>query len=251
MRKTILNLLLPLAVVVTLGSCNKDDENLNSGESQITLKGTAQQATGGSANARVAVGAFTVTHFQVGVQNFDMYYAASSDIRAGVDINSLTLRSTASAGLTTAASQPKTNILVQEGNYQTTVIGDGLTPNGNYKEVTFTLFKNNSASTESFARGKSLYILGNISGKPVRIWMTAEEPIRAQAASTNGYEVNTQSDLFVRFNLNSLFANMNLATALDTNGDGMIDIGPNNVDGNAALHAKIKSNLNSSVEFVK
>lgn len=251
MKKTILNLLMPLAIVVALGSCNKDDENLNPGESQITLKGTAETTAGASANARVSVGAFSVTHFQVGVQSFDMYYAATTDLKAGVDISSLTLRSTASAGLTTAASQPKTNILIQDGSYVTTVIGEGLTPNGNYSEVTFKLFQNNSASAESFARGKSLYILGNVNGKPVRVWMVAEESIRAQAASTNGYEVKSQSDLFIKFNLNSLFANMNLATALDTNGDGIIDIGPNNVDGNGALHTKIRSNLNSSVEFMK
>jgi len=250
MKKTILNLLLPLAIVVTLGSC-KDDENLTPGESQITLKGTAQQAAGGSANARVSVGAFNVNHFQVGVQSLDMYYAASTDIRAGVDISAVTLRSSANTGLSTSASQPKTNILIQEGNYQPTVIGEGLAPHGNYKEVTFTLFRNNSATADSFAKGKSLYIVGNVNGKTVRIWMTAEEPIRAQAAPTNGYEVNSQSDLFIRFNLNNLFANMNLATALDTNGDGIIDIGPNNVDGNGQLHTRIKSNLNSSVEFAK
>jgi len=251
MKKTILNLLMPLAIVVTLGSCNNDDDNLKAGESRITLKGTAQQGQSGSANARVSVGAYTITHFQVGVQNLDMSYAAAADIRAGASISGVTLRSNATAELGTAISQPKTNIFINEGNFLTTVLGEGSTPNGNYTEVTFRLFPNNTAPTDSFARGKSLYILGNVNGKPSRIWLTAEEPIRAMASATNGYEVNSASDLMLRFNLNNLFAGMNLATAVDTNGDGIIDIGPNNVDGNGLLHTRIRSNLNSAVEFGK
>jgi len=251
MRKTILNLLLPLAIVVTLGSCNNDDENLKAGESKITLIGTAQQSQGGSANAKVSVGAFTVTHFEVGVQNLDMSYAAASDIRVAGSIAGITLKSNATAELGTATSKPKTNVFVQEGDYKTTILGEGSTPNGNYTEVTFKLFPNNTSSSDSFAKGKSLYILGNVNGKPARIWMTAEESVRATSTATNGYEINAATDLRLRFNLNSLFANMNLATALDTNQDGIIDIGPNNVDGNGALHTKIKANLDSAVEFGK
>ena len=242
---------MPLSIVVTLASCNNEDENLASGESKITLRGTAQQPNTNGADARITVGAFTVTHFEVGLQDFDMYYAASADIRAGVDISGITLRSSANTGLSTAASQPKTNILIQQGNHQSTVIGEGLSPHGYYQEVTLKLFQNNSAVQDSFAKGKSLYILGNINGKTVRIWMTAEESLRVEAAGTNGYEINSDTELVLWFNLNSLFSNMNLATALDTNGDGMVDIGPNNVDGNGALHTKIKANLESSIELVK
>lgn len=251
MKKTILNLLLPLAIVVTLGSCNNDDDNLTPGESQITLKGTAHQGSSGSANARVSVGGYSITHFQVGIQNLDMSYAAAADIKAGVNIGNLTLKSNANAGLGTAASQPKTHNFILDSKQEASVIGEGLTPNGNYTEVTFRLFKNNTAAADNFLNGKSLYIMGSVNAKPVRVWMTAEEPIRATAAAANGYEINTNADLMIRFNLNSLFANMNLATAIDGNNDGIIDIGPNNVDGNGLLHTKIKSNLNSSVEFVK
>jgi hypothetical protein len=196
-------------------------------------------------------GAFTVTHFQVGVQKLDMSYAAASDIRAGATLAGVTIRSNASAELGTAVSQPKTNVFIHEGNYQTTVLGEGATPNGNYTEVTFSLFQNNTAPADSFAKGKSLYIVGNVNGKTARIWMVAEEPVRVTSTAPNGYEINSATDLMLRFNLNSLFANMNLATALDGNQDGVIDIGPNNVDGNGALHAKIRANLNSAVEFGK
>lgn len=242
---------MPLAIVVSLGSCNNDDENLIPGESKITLKGSAEQTISGSADAKVIVGAFTLTRFEVGIQNLDMSYAAAADIKAGVNIGGLTIRSNANAELGTSASKPKTHVFINDGNYQTTVIGEGSTPNGNYTEITFKLSQNNSASADSFAKGKSLYILGNVNNKTAMIWITAEEPIRATSSNTNGYEISAASDLMLRFNLNKLFANMNLATALDANNDGFIVIGPNNVDGNGALYAKIVSNLNSAVEFGK
>jgi len=251
MRKKILYLLMPLAIVATLGSCNNDDENLKSGESKITLKSTAQQNPSAGADAKVSVGAFTVTHFEVGVQNLDMSYAAAADIRVAGSIAGITLKSNATAELGSSTSKPKTNILVHDGKYETTVIGEGSTPNGNYTEVTFKLFPNDTAPSDSFAKGKSLYIVGNVNGKTIRIWMTAEEPIRATSSAANGYEINAATDLMIRFNLNSLFANMNLATAVDGNLDAIIDIGPNNVDGNGALHTKIKANLDSAVEFGK
>lgn len=251
MRTTILNLMVPLALVLSLASCNNDDDNIKEGESRITIKSTAQITQTTSENSRVVVGAFSIRNFQVGIQNFDMSYAASSDIKAGVNIGNLQLKSNATTEVGTSASQPKTSILINEGVYQTAVIGEGSTPNGNYTEITFKLHQNQTAGTDSFVKGKSLYIIGEVSGKPARIFMTGEEPIRATASATNGYEINGNTDLLVRFNLNNLFANMNLATATDGNGDGIIDIGPNNVDNNSALFTKIRANLNSSVEFVK
>ena len=251
MNKKILNLIMPLALVLTFAACNNDDENLKEGESKVTLKSTAQSSQSTSENAKVEVGAFTIRIFQVGVQSIDMSYAAASDIKAGVSIGNTVLKSNASAELGTSATLPKTNNLIIDGKHQSTVLGEGTTPNGNYSEITFKLFQNSTAASDSFAKGKSLYVIGEVNGKTTRVWLTAEESIRATASSPEGHIIEGNTDLFVRFNLNNLFANMNLATAVDGNADGIIDIGPNNVDGNGALHTKVKANLNSAVEFVK
>jgi len=231
-----------------MGACNYGDNTLPERESRVTLYGTAQ-TPGADATGSVRVGQLVINNFQVGTQEIDMSFASSTEFGIGSNINNVNIRSNEEAELATDASQPQTNILISSGSHRTAVIGKGNTPNGNYTEITFKLYQNRSASSSSFARDKSFYILGTFGGKPVRMWLTNEENIRATADTPNGYEITSNSDLILRFNLEKLLQNIDLADANDRNRDGFIDIGPNNVDGNADLYTNFRSNALNSVEF--
>ncbi|KEO73196.1 hypothetical protein [Anditalea andensis] len=250
MTKLILNIISSFALIILLGSCNQEEENPSSGESMVTVKGSAHKDAGNPNNGRIMVGEFNVSHFQVGIQKFEMNYAVAADLRAGVDIGNIPLRSNMNSDLGSMILQPKTHMLIQEGNYQTTLIGEGLTPSGNYSKITFQLFKHQADPEDNFVHGKSLYILGGINGNLVRIWLTDEIHLEVSAEETNGLLINETSEILVRFNINLLLAHIDLSTANDNNNDGIIDIGPGNVDGNATIYTQIKTNLNSAVQFV-
>jgi len=231
-----------------IGACNYGDNMLPERESRVTLYGTAKAFEADATNS-VRIGQFNINNFQVGTQDIDMSFASSTEFGIGSNINNANIRSNEDAELAVDASQPQTNILISSGGHRTAVIGEGNTPNGNYTEITFKLYQNKSASSTSFARDKSLYLLGTFGGKPVRMWLTTEETIRATADTPNGYEITLNSDLLLRFDLEKLLENINIADAKDGNRDGFIDIGPNNVDGNNELYTYLRSNVSGAVEF--
>lgn len=240
--------MITLIILGSVGACNYGDNTLQERSSRVTLYGTATSSSPTDTNS-TRVGSFIISNFQVGTQDIDMSYVSSTEFGLGSNINTANIRSNEETELATSASTPQNNILISSGDHRTAVIGEGSTPNGNYTEITFKLFQNRTASSGSFARDKSLYILGMISGKPVRLWLTTEDTIRATADVPNGYEIHANTDLLIRFNLNKLLDNINLGTAKDRNSDGFIDIGPNNVDSNGELYNIFRSNLNTSVEF--
>lgn len=251
MRKNFCNLnkvMIALFILVIAGACNYGDDALPQRFSSVTLYGTAKTSDNGPTNT-IRVGSFIINNFQVGTQEIDLSFASSTEFGIGSNINNVTIRSNAEDELAISASKPQTNTLVSSGNHRTAVIGEGSTPNGNYTEISFNLYQNKNASSSSFARDKSLYILGMYEGKPVRLWLTAEESLRATADTPNGYVISSNSDLLLRFNLDKLLENMDFSTARDRNSDGFMDIGPNNVDSNGDLYSIFRANLPNAVEF--
>jgi len=251
MRRIFRNLPQVMVAIIILwgvGACNYGNDTLPERSSRVTLYGTATTPGLGDANS-IRVGSFIISNFQVGTQEIDMSFVSATEFGLGSNINTANIRSNEDTELAISASTPQNNILISSGDHRTAVIGEGSTLNGNYTEITFKLFQNKNASAGSFAQDKSLYILGMISGKPVRIWLTTEDTFRATAELPDGYKIQDNTDLLLRFNLEKLLDNINFGTANDRNSDGFIDIGPNNVDGNGELYSIFRSNLSNSVEF--
>ena len=71
------------------------------------------------------------------------------------------------------------------------------------------------------------------------------------------YEDNNQSliinnnsyDLVLNFDLNQWLSTIDLSTAVDGNGDGTIEISPNDPDGNNNLANQLKENLQGSCDI--
>lgn len=254
MKKQVRNFvrwMMPLSFGLVLMACSEEDERPQEGNSNVTLKSTAQgDSENGSENGRVDVGAMSVTSFQVGTQDVEMKYVAQSEISAGISIGNGTIKSNISAELGTSASQQKNLSLITEGKSQVEIIGEGETPNGNYTEVVFKLYQNTNAGSNSEMQNKSLLIMGEANGKPVELWMEAEKEVRATAESSQGYEVNGDTDMTVIFDMEQMFSGVDMSTATDLDADGTIEIGPG-VSENQTIYSQVESNLSSSVRFVK
>ncbi|WP_143959426.1 hypothetical protein [Litoribacter populi] len=254
MKKSFLNIarvMMPFGVAFGMIACTTTEDGTPvESESRVALRATANP-TAGAENSRVDVGAISVTEFQVGTQDVEMRYAAKSELGAGVNIGNISLSTNLNAELGTSATQPKSNVLIQNGEHQTAVIGEGRTPDGTYTEITFDLYQNTNVEQDHFAHGKSLYIIGEVNNTPTRIWFDSEEALRATARNGEGYSIDGDADLWLYFDMASMFDGVDFSAAADADGDGFIDIGPNDVDGNGDLHTAIRANLDSSVEFVK
>lgn len=242
---------MPLGMALVMMACN-EEELPRPGYSKAEINSTLTNNSGTSAspNERIEVGALAISEFTLGTQEVNMMYLPESAVEAGVTLDIGTLKTNIDAQIATSSSKPQTLTLASGGEVKKTKIGEGETPNGIYSEITFKLYKNTDAAG-SAAANKSLLITGDLEGTPVQIWLEGEEMIRATSKSAEGYQIDGQSSLLVTFNTDKIFANVNFDTASDFDQNGTIEIGPNNADANGSLYSRIKTNFESSVEFVK
>jgi hypothetical protein len=117
-------------------------------------------------------------------------------------------------------------------------------PNNVYDKVQFELNKSRNLNSAMF--GKSIEIKGDINGTPFVFWTDAEEEMEVNfsAANTNIIVNGTTTITTINFNLNTIFgtaSTIDFSLAVDGNADGVIEISPNNNDGNADLADLIKN----------
>jgi hypothetical protein len=229
---------LALAMGLVFSSCsNEDEQSVTDPQTKAKLSATATSPTNSSSeNSRVVVSGMTVSNFY-----------AKADLLADINLGNLQLKSNTNASLQSSSSSKKTLTLVSSGAAQFSAIGEGNTPEGNYKEVTFKLYKNTQGNSNSPLFQKSLMITGEVNGKITTFWTESEKAIRAVAQSSTGIQLDNNTEMVLVFELEKLFAGVDFKTALDANQDGRIEISPNSPDGNLVLFSKIESNLESAV----
>lgn len=236
-----------LAVACT----ERDDATLQEREVRATLSATAEVGTihAGDQNDRIIVNGFSASQFQVATRDVEMHYLSTADLLNAVGLDGVNLRTNANASLQTDASEEQSMILISQGNARTEVMGQGNTPEGSYREMTFRIINDTIANEGSAMHGKSFYMVGTINDQPTQLWLTTEKVIEVPAEDEAGVEVEGETDILLVFDLTKLFDGVNFSTAVDTDSDGIIEIGSGGDADNAAIVTRIESNLDSSVIF--
>ncbi|SHM31565.1 hypothetical protein SAMN04488057_10145 [Cyclobacterium lianum] len=241
---------LSFGIFLGMISCEmEEDTNPPENQEEVQLQSTARQTGETDPGGRSMVNTMVVSDFQVGTREIEMKYAAEADIVAGIDLGSISLKSNIDTELGADASEPQTLILISEGQSRVSAVGEGSTPKGNYQEIQFELYKNTTVENEDPMYGKSLWISGEINGETSQVWMDTESVISASAENEEGHEVNEGTELMLVFDLDDLFENVDFEAAADANSDGVIEIAPGDLDGNADLYSQIEANLESAVKF--
>jgi hypothetical protein len=236
-----------------IGACQDDEQPMEESESQeqVTLESTARSDNGNDPQARKVVGAFFVSEFEVGTKDVEMKYASQADLAAGISLGGISLKSNINTSFGNSASTPKRLVLIANGESRVELVGEGDSPEGKYTEVELTLYKNSEISSDEPMHEKSLLIRGEVQGTPTWVWMDAEKQLKAEAQEEEGIEVENETEMMLVFDMVELFKNVDFETAVDANGDGRIEIGPNDVDGNVELYSQIEANLESAVKLEK
>lgn len=121
--------------------------------------------------------------------------------------------------------------------------------NGTYEEVEFKL--NKSLVNTSPLFNKTIEIRGTINGTPFVFWHNFEQEFSVDYEDINQSLVinNNSYDLVFNFDLNQWIANVDLSDAIDGDGDGTIEIGPDDTDGNNALAQQLNEDLEDATEI--
>lgn len=131
-------------------------------------------------------------------------------------------------------------------------IGSAEIPNGTYQELRFKLHKDEDLSPLDELYDRSIFLKGTIDGTPFEMWHDTSENMDV-GRSTGVVVLNNNVSITVNFQidqfLNSLH-NIDLTQAKDGNGDGLIEINPNDDDGNKELADLLKENIKMAADLL-
>ena len=121
--------------------------------------------------------------------------------------------------------------------------------NGTYERVELKLSKSLVSTSPLF--NKTLEVTGTINGTPFVFWNNFEQEfaIDYHNPATNLVVSNSSFDLVFNIDLNQVLSEVNLNAAVDGNGNGIIEIGPDDTDGNNALALQLNNHIGNHCEM--
>lgn len=229
-----------ITLVIVLASCSND-----SGSSQNTLNIVARANYSPAANKSTLNSDVVLTGFKINLREIEFKFAESSN---GDDDNSN--GDTDDDGFYDSDEEFELygpfelDLLNQNAPVTTVTI-----PNGTYEEVEFKLHKSTNSASAMF--NKSIEITGTINGTPFVFWHDIDEDfeIDYEDANQNLVVSNNSYDLVFNFDLNQVLSQVDLSSAVDGDGDGVIEIGPNDTDGNQALANLLENSIEDSCDL--
>ena len=155
---------------------------------------------------------------------------------------------------------PYTLDLLDDTGPLTQTIGTVDIPPGTYQEIRFKLHKTTAVDVSSPLYDRSIYIAGTIDGTPFEMWHDAGENLDIGKAT--GFIVGEAPlAVTIDFNVQSFLDQsadpsghlIDLTTATDDSGDGLIDINPNSDDGNTNqdLADYLKDNIKLVADIIE
>lgn len=143
--------------------------------------------------------------------------------------------------------------LMSETSALSQTIGTVDISDGTYKVLRFKLHKDQDRLESHPLFDRSLYMKGTINGTTFEFWHDASENFDIQ--NTGGIIVaNNNVEITVNFNidqfLNALHT-IDLSQAVDGDDNGLIEINPDNDDGNGDIADKLKENIKLSADLIK
>lgn len=247
--KKIKSLLCIITILVMLLSSCSNDNNQNSNKLTILAKATYTNNAG-----KLATGAINnssgieITSFKINIKEMEFKLAESedndddnNDNNDGDDDNDGYFDFDDENGL----QGPWELDLLNQTNPITSVS----IANGTYEEVEFKLNKSTVPASELY--NKTIEIKGFINGVPFIFTHDFEKEFSIDYEDNNQSLIinNNSYDLVFNFDLNQWLSTIDLGTAVDGNGDGIIEISPNDPDGNNALANELNQDLEDSCEI--
>tara|TARA_R110002012_G_scaffold263456_2_gene446586 strand:- start:270546 stop:271448 length:903 start_codon:yes stop_codon:yes gene_type:complete len=233
-----------LSIVVTLfTACEKNNDLENRTSGQLNMKASAifsgpsaKTSVSKDANGNVQILEFLANISEIELEFDDDFDSEDDDGYFGYD-DEVELE-----------GPFELNLLSSEAVFTSANI-----PNGTYEEIEFEFEKSRDSSSELF--GKTILIKGLIEDVPFEFWYDMEVEVEVDFDDSN-VDITVSSsgnEITILFDLNEVFdiaSGIDLTSAQDGNGDGLIEISPNDDDGNRNLARRLKEKLEESIELL-
>ncbi|WP_222983412.1 DUF4382 domain-containing protein [Flagellimonas meishanensis] len=232
------SVLFSIAIGLLVASCSSDDMD----ESRIRLKVGATNAVGASAksvnleqknNANVVF-----TDFRISIR--DVVFKNDDDPNSNLDTDEIQFRG------------PYQIDLLNGGDAITQTIGDVVVPDGTYKELRFKFHKDEDLPATDDLFDRSIYIEGTINDVPFVFWHDTSENLDV-GRSTGVQVAGGVIDFTVTFSMSQFLSSLkeiDLSLAVDGNENGIIEIFPNDDDGNQLIAKDLKDNIKETADLI-
>ncbi len=240
-----------LFIVITLvmTSCSSNDDANTNSELAATTVGAKATLNSGRALNNVEI-----TRFMINVEDFELEF--DDDSNSGDDDDNGNSGDDDDNG----NGGSFFNDIELDGPFELEFTADGVVipfanvdiPVGQYEELEFEITKSNNPASDLFQ--KSILIEGTIETVPFVFWHNFEEDVEVDFEDLNSdiLIVNDGETILINFDLSFLFDTsvIDLSSATDGNGDGIIEISPNDADGNNALANTIKNLIKEGIDLL-
>lgn len=232
----IATILLSLLIVA---SCSKNEST--TGELSIAAKATIAKNLNASTN-KTTLATVNVTDFLVNLKEFEIEVDSEHEDDIDHDWDD-------------DGSYDSDDELELKGPFELDLLSGQITflsvtvPNGNYEEIEFKFGKSTNSNSQLF--NKSILIKGTVDSVPFVFWHDFEDELEVdfEDAANNIIVQNSGDDLVINFDLTFLLNTLDLSQATDLNNDGIIEISPNDTDGNNTLANQIKETLKYHIDL--
>ncbi len=220
-------------------SCS-DNDPLPTGIVSLKIKSSGSNTiiTSGRISTGRSNAAIVITDFRLSIR--DVSFKNEDDANPEFDTLDITLRG------------PYQLDLLNDADALTQTIGDVVVPNGTYKELRFKLHKDEDLPATNPLFDRSIFIAGTIDDVPFEMFHDTSENLdvgKSTGITVAGGTVN----ITVNFTIDQFLSSLNqidLADAVDGNQDGLIEINPNDPDGNKALADLLKENIKEAADLL-
>ncbi|WP_420319772.1 DUF4382 domain-containing protein [Flagellimonas sp.] len=227
-----------IALALFMGSCSSDDTD----DSRIRLKVAAINTGGTTAKSVSFTGKnnenVAFTDFRISIR--DVVFKNDDDPNSSLDTDEIQFRG------------PYQIDLLSGGDAITQTIGDAIVPDGTYKELRFKFHKDEDLPTTDDLYDRSIYIEGTINDVPFIFWHDTSENLdvgRSTGVQVSGGVIN----FTVEFNMAQFLSSLkqiDLSLAVDGNENGVIEIFPNDQDGNQEIAKDLKDNIKETADLI-
>jgi len=228
--------LLTLAII----SCSKDNNN-GEGGINLTISAVNQNVSKSVFNQKAFAADVIFTDFRISIR--DVIFKNEDDVNSSLDstsIDEIQFRG------------PYQIDLLDGTNALSQTIGNVFVPDGRYKELRFKLHKDEDLLATDNLFDRSIYIEGTIDGVPFVFWHDTSENLDV-GRSTGVFVQDGIVDFTVQFDISQFLSSLNqidLSLATDNNGNGLIEIYPNDEDGNQDIAKDLKDNIKMAADLM-
>ncbi|QDH80531.1 hypothetical protein FKX85_16380 [Echinicola soli] len=230
------NLMMAFSATALLSSCNQEEDVMpETQESEVTVSAmVTNTAEEDSPNPSLVYNNLEITDLSISLEDLKLHMRATSDDSKKptvVNINS---------------GMSQTLTLVRDGNIHIAPIGIGRAYDGIYGKLSFDLVHSEDVPMDHEMFNRSVVVKANWFDTPAVMYLTLEDQV--EIMFNKGLEIDGGTANFVlSLYMDKFLEGVDPSLVRDNNGDGLIEVGPNDVDGNGEAYAALYANIESAL----